>query len=153
MINNYKLINDLTAGKFFSGGKIFVKLDPVEPEKRKAIFEKIKNNTSTNIKTKLNFDNLTISEDQFKSKMINSFLDLSKTQNPAAIDNIKIDANNFINQLLPDDIIIFLPSTGINSNELHENESNCIIYFEIGENFNLGFVIDKVFFDILSKRK
>ena len=82
---------------------------------------------------------------------MNEFLDLSKNQNPASIENIEADSKIFLNQLLPDDLVIFIPSSGINSNEeLHDLKTNCIIYFEVTNKIKLGFVIDKIFLDILT---
>ena len=58
--------------------------------------------------------------------------------------------HKFIDKLLPDDLIIFIPSSGINSNELHDLKSNCIIYLELNKNLNLGFVIDKTFLNAVA---
>ena len=41
-MTEYNIINDLTKGKFYSGGKIYIKLNPEDPAKREEIFEKIK---------------------------------------------------------------------------------------------------------------
>lgn len=149
-MKDYRLITDLTKGNFYSGGKIFVKLSPDNKADRELIFSKINANLNKNKTNKIDLESAKISENEFKSKMMNSFLDLSKNQNPATLENIKADSEKFLDQLLPTDIIVLLPSTGINSNELHELKSNCIIYFELSKNINLGFVIDKTFFNILA---
>mgnify|MGYP003609050951 FL=1 len=81
---------------------------------------------------------------------MNDFLDLSQNQNPAAVENIEADASKFVDKLLPDDLIIFIPSSGINSNELHDLKSNCIIYLELNKKLNLGFVIDKTFLNAVA---
>ena len=147
---DYNIIRDLTKGKFYSGGKIFVKLNPEDPAKREEIFEKVKQSKNKNYVSKIDFYKTQENENDFKSKLMNEFLDLSKNQNPASIENIEADASKFIDKLLPDDLIIFLPSTGINSNELHDLKSNCIIYLELNKKFNLGFVIDKTFLNAIA---
>lgn len=149
-MKEYKLVKNLTAGKFYAGGKIFVKLNPSDKTERAVLFEKINQINKKNVLTKLDFDSAYVSEDFFKAKLMGTFLDLSQSQNPTTIDNVKKDADVFLNKMLPEDVMIFLPSSGINSNELHDLETNCIIYFELNEGFNLGFVIDKTFFDIVS---
>lgn len=146
---DYNIIRDLTKGKFYSGGKIFIKLNPEDPAKREEIFEKVKQSKNQNHVSKINFYKTQENENDFKSKLMNEFLDFSRNQNPAYIENIEADASKFIDKLLPDDLIIFVPSTGINSNELHDLKSNCIIYLELNKKLNLGFVIDKTFLDIL----
>ena len=149
-MKEYKLVKDLTAGKFYAGGKIFVKLNPSDATKRAVLFEKINQINKKNVLTKLDLNSSYVSEDSFKAKLMGTFLDLSQSQNPTTIDNVKKDADVFLNKMLPEDVMIFLPSSGINSNELHDLETNCIIYFELNEGFNLGFVIDKTFFEIVS---
>ena len=144
-MTDYNIIRDLTKGKFYSGGKIFIKLNPEDPAKREEIFEKVKQSKNQNHVSKINFYKTQENENNFKSKLMNEFLDLSRNQNPASIENIEADASKFIDKLLPDDLIIFVPSTGINSNELHDLKSKCIIYLELNKNLNLGFVIDKTF--------
>lgn len=148
-MTDYNIIRDLTKGKFYSGGKIFIKLNPEDPAKREEIFEKVKQSKNQNYVSKINFYKTQENENNFKSKLMNEFLDLSRNQNPASIENIEADASKFIDKLLPDDLIIFVPSTGINSNELHDLKSNCIIYLELNKKLNLGFIIDKTFLDIL----
>ena len=150
-MKEYKLVKDLTAGKFYAGGKIFVKLNPSDKTERAVLFEKINQINKKNVLTKLDFDSGYVSKDSFKAKLMGAFLDFSQSPNPAAIGNINKDADVFLNKMLPEDVMIFLPSSGINSNnELHDSETNCIIYFELNEGFNLGFVIDKTFFEIVS---
>ena len=87
---------------------------------------------------------------QLKSKLRNDFLDMSQNQHPPPVENIEADASKFVDKLLPDDLIIFIPSSGINSNELHDLKSNCIIYLELNKNLNLGFVIDKTFLNAVA---
>ena len=149
-MTKYNIINDLTKGKFYSGGKIYIKLNPEDPAKREEIFEKIKQIKNKNCVSKINFYEKQETENQFKSKLMNDFLDLSQNQNPASVENIEADASKFVDKLLPDDLIIFIPSSGINSNELHDLKSNCIIYLELNKNLNLGFVIDKTFLNAVA---
>lgn len=146
---NHNIIQDLTQGQFFAGGKIYIKLSPNDKAKRTELFEKIKDIKNEKTITKLNLYGSQENENNFKSKLMNEFLDLSKNQNPASAENVEADATRFLNQLLPDDLIVFIPSSGINSNELHDLKTNCIIYIELNKNLNLGFVVDKTFLNIL----
>ena len=104
-MTKYNIINDLTKGKFYSGGKIYIKLNPEDPAKREEIFEKIKQIKNKNCVSKINFYETQETENQFKSKLMNDFLDLSQNQNPASVENIEADASKFVDKLLPDDLI------------------------------------------------
>lgn len=152
---DFKIIKSLSAENFMSGGKVYIHYSPSDPQKRKQLVveaERIK--TGQKYPT-VNYDVKAIleTENNFKARYAEEVMNAGLETNPADIDEVKGAVESLSSKLLFDDVVVLLPSSGISSKELHDINAHSIIYFELHNGLNLGFVVDKIFLSAILQEK
>lgn len=142
---NYNIIKDLEKeGEFILGGKAYHFKNPSNESDRNKLRTSMLEEQSDAYTNPLDsfVKSSEYTKNNIKASYIPTLLNTVLKLNPSKKENIKSSLNSIKEKLLPNDEIILLTTPVIVSEELHNKETNSIIYIELSEKIKIGWVVD-----------